>query len=289
MTPSALLAIADRLEPAMRYAFMDAIRLLGQRIDVDALAEAAINGQMVTADMLIDTAALPADLQRAVDTLTLAFNEAAHAAAAKLPIGAVMRFDAVNPLAVAAARAAAADLIVGVDASVRAAIRASVEQALVDGLTRRQLSQLIRPIIGLTPQQARAVMAYRQSLIDLELRSEIVARRSADYAMKKLRERARTIARTELITAANRGARAAWSQAQQEGLLPATVKRRWTVTPDDRLCQRCMAMDGQTVGINEPFTSPEGLSVPDPGLHPNCRCVAVIEVPKIPARLLQRK
>lgn len=91
---------------------------------------------------------------------------------------------------------------------------------------------------------------------------------------KALRVRAEMIARTETMRAANGGARAAMATAQGQGLLPIDAHLEWIVTPDDRLCARCSAMDFQTIPLlTGSFTEPSGASTVDhPPIHPRCRC-----------------
>ena len=96
---------------------------------------------------------------------------------------------------------------------------------------------------------------------------------------KALKSRAKLIAQTETMSAANGGARLAMQTAQTDGLLPPNARIEWIVTPDDRLCDRCRAMDRQTVPlINGAFTEPGkvGGGVMYPPLHPRCRCTIAI-------------
>jgi hypothetical protein len=54
--------------------------------------------------------------------------------------------------------------------------------------------------------------------------------------------------------------------------LPKDQKRAWIVTPDDKICDFCEALDGQAVALDEPFVSDEYGEVDTPPLHPQCRC-----------------
>jgi hypothetical protein len=88
------------------------------------------------------------------------------------------------------------------------------------------------------------------------------------------------IARTETLSASTGGQREAWLQAQDKGLLPRTQKRGWITTPDDRLdADVCEPMDGEEVGIDEPWTLPDGRAVMIPQqAHPQCRCGAALVI-----------
>ena len=71
--------------------------------------------------------------------------------------------------------------------------------------------------------------------------------------------RAEMIARTETAFADIQGNLAGW---EASGVVES---KEWSVSQDE-VCDECMALDGQVVGLDEQF--PDG----DPPLHPNCRC-----------------
>lgn len=76
------------------------------------------------------------------------------------------------------------------------------------------------------------------------------------------------------LTASNRGQLELWRQAIADGQLPPGAMKQWLTVEDDRRCERCMAMDRQTVPVDAPFIEPRtGLQILTPSLHPHCRCV----------------
>lgn len=89
--------------------------------------------------------------------------------------------------------------------------------------------------------------------------------------------RAETIARTETISASVNGQQELWDQAVEEGLLTGTESQEWIITPDDRLCPICEAIEGQTVPLGEPFVTDDG-EVDGPPAHPRCRCAVGLVV-----------
>jgi hypothetical protein len=99
------------------------------------------------------------------------------------------------------------------------------------------------------------------------------------YYERMLQYRARNIARTETIRAAHAGQEELWRQATEQGLLkPERTRRKWIVTPDDRLCPICRAIPGRNlrgvplgVPLGEAFNTPIG-GVKHPPAHPSCRC-----------------
>ena len=162
-----------------------------------------------------------------------------------------------------------------------------------------ELSRLIRPLIGLTEPQAEANLHYfervaehlKQSLLDKnpnmsEAAAERQARKRAResalrYAARQHRERAHTIAQTELAFAYNKGALAAVKQAVDAGLLPR-MKGKWSTSADERVCEICGGLEGVEINLGEEFDF-KGRSLyagqkETPPAHPRCRCaVAYIE------------
>jgi Phage Mu protein F like protein. len=267
---TALHRVADDLEPSMRMAFLRAVRMVQARLDLVNVIDALQRGQ-------IDQSALWQALESELDSamrspMREALLGGADVASRKLP---GMRFDLTNPAAVQAVDTEVANLVRDITEQSRQAIRDLVRQSVQGNFDVRQLAQQVKGSIGLTPQYAVATERYRQSLVDNGLSEGRALTRAQAYADRLLRHRAVTIARTEVIRATNAGQQTVWRDAQQEGLLGFDAQRTWIVTPDDRLCELCAPMDGQTVGLNEPFQSDEG-PVDYPPLHPNCRCAVGI-------------
>ncbi len=189
-----------------------------------------------------------------------------------------------SPAVLAAAKRLAARLIVQVSGETKAAVREIVQRAVSEGIDPRRAARLIREVVGLTRQQAGAVERLAQTMRAAGVKEELVQRRTARYAKKQLRRRSILIARTETLTAANRGQKLAWKQAREEGLLGDDFRMVWITTPDDRLCPECAPMDGLTVDLDDTFTQTQrgvlpsqrvpftGPSVETPPLHPGCRC-----------------
>lgn len=271
MTPSQkrLMAYLDRLEPSLRRDVARAIERLRAKVTLAALVDVLERVDLFALNAL--TAGLSRDLRRATAVLAKAIKAgAAHAHAAING-----SFTLTNREAIRLAGEQAAKLVTNVSRETRTAIRVAIQAGFADGLTPREIAALIRPVIGLTERQAQAAINRRAA----GMTAEAVAK----YADRLLKQRALMIARTEIIAAATEGQIAAWKQAQADGFLSREARKQWMVTPDDRLCQRCAAMDGQSVPIAQSFT--EGTStVSGPPLHPNCRCTIVIDAKSLRVR-----
>lgn len=274
-----LLALSSRLEPRLAREYLAAIARLRAKTDTGEIARAISDGR----EYFIPAAQLPLFEQAmdpAVQVLNDALRQGGQLAADQFTddLGVSMRFDLTNPLAVQVARETAAGMVTAISAETRLAIQNVIRRSIEEGITYRDAAALIRQLIGLTAQASQAAMNYRQSLIDLGLARDKVRARVEQYAAKKLRERALSIARTEIMNATNGGQRVAWWQAADKGLLPPETQREFLVTPDDRLCPRCRAMSGKRVPLRVSF--PGG----NPPIHTRCRCTEILVIPAAGSR-----
>lgn len=272
----ALHRLADKLEPALKARFLKAMREARGAIDVRRLAELLEAHDPGVLERVGFWRVVREDLQAAIhptirETVTLMGQQAAR------PLG--IRFDLTNPLAVRVIEERGAALVTEITDQSRRAIQRLVTQSFQQGIEPQELARRIVQHIGLTPQYSQAVENFR--LRQLETVAEGLANQRADaYADRLLRHRATVIARTEVIGAANASQQALWQQSAQEGLIRPDAKRVWIVTPDDRLCPICAPMEGQEVGLSEPFQSADVGSVMNPPAHPQCRCAEGLTFPE---------
>lgn len=182
------------------------------------------------------------------------------------------------------------------------------------GRLNKQTGKREGGIVGLTSQQAGYVTNARAQLegldagyFDRKLRDKrfdrLVAkairedkplsradidRVTGRYADKLLAHRGEVIARTESIAALHAGQFEAARQLVDSGKVRADqITKVWDSTGDARTRPSHAAMDGQTVGLNEPFVTPNGALM----MHPHdtslgapadetiqCRCFMAIRV-----------
>ena len=167
----------------------------------------------------------------------------------------------------------------------RAAVQAIRDHARATSMSVDETARAIRPVIGLTRQAAASNVRFythtRDRLIrehprtptaKLEERASEVAARHAE---RLHRQRAQTIANTELAFAWNRGTYESVRQAMAEGALPG-MKKCWTAARDHKVCEICERLDGVTVGFDDDFDIPGGELFTGmhatPPAHPRCRC-----------------
>lgn len=169
-------------------------------------------------------------------------------------------------------------------------------------------------VVGLTPNQERWVSNFQKSLHDnsaryfnYELRNksfDSVVRKAIEngkpldaatiekltsrYKSNALRYRGEVIGRTEALNSLRASNREAYEQAVDMGAMKSSdVTRVWDATGDNRTREDHLIMDGQKVGMNEPFVAPDGSLLMYPGDTSlgaeaeqtiQCRCVERYEV-----------
>lgn len=139
------------------------------------------------------------------------------------------------------------------------AISALLVKKMVDEHTVDELARMIRPCIGLTEGQAKAVTKFYDNMVKTlteahpKMSKDRIRERALDaqlkYAEREHRARALLIAQTESAFAFNRGADEGIRQAQQQGLVGVVLKK-WSTSGDDRVCPVCEALNGVTIGID---------------------------------------
>lgn len=177
----------------------------------------------------------------------------------------------------------AAEFVTNVTSTQIEGLRAVVQRAAVlEDLSVDELSRVIRPCVGLTKPQATANLRYYERLRANGITPKRAREKAIRYATRQHRQRAFTLARTELCSAYSYGAHEGTKQAQAAGYL-GEVEKVWVTAEDERTCSWCGALEGKQVGMDEEF---DGISKTwstrlHPPAHPGCRC-AVLHIEKEP-------
>ncbi len=180
------------------------------------------------------------------------------------------------PEAIAWAEQQVGRLIVEIDAATRDAIRALVVRALSEGGPPVAVARVIRGMIGLHSRWAVAVFNRQLALERAGWSAARVSRETSRYYAQLLKTRSETIARTEIMKAANEGRAESWRQARSQGLLPANPMKQWMAASGAE--ENCAALDGTQVPMDDTFAGGAFGDVDMPPLHPGCRCVAILVV-----------
>ena len=294
---AAIHRIADSLDPTLQQTLMRALQALRGKIPIGRLTELIAAGDIAGA-LAAANVQIPDLTPRIQRVLGDAVRRAGQHTAQQLTgllgegidlevAGVRFSFNLTDPRVVHWAERHAATLVTEVTRETKQAIRQIVAQGIISGRPPRQQALAIREIVGLTRRDAGAVDKFYTGLIEEGWGEDRAAKEARRYHDRLLRRRAENIARTETMTAANRGQQMAWEQATEQGWLNReTIRRVWIATEDDRTCPRCMSLDDTTVELNESFreadeTAPRGIAVTTltPPLHPGCRCaLGLVEV-----------
>ena len=227
------------------------------------------------------------ELQPMVTALSgeVAARGAAHVKDLPLQMGAKMRFDYLDPRAVQWAQQRAGELITTVVDDQRATIRNVIAQGVQDQITVNEMAKNVRDVVGLPESWAQAVPKARMREYVKLIKDGVppnTALSKADAVAEKYKQRlvnarAKTIARTEIMTAANQGRWLSWAQTVEQGFIPKNAKKEWIAAPGfgpkPHLCEVCADLNGTQVSWDKPFPDTEVMMPPQ---HPNCRCTAVI-------------
>jgi len=305
-----LLAQNDRITAQVRQAFLDAVQRLGDQIDTDQIAELLRAGRYQDAINQVNAQTVQAGFAPFVDAITAAsFGVArSEAALATQNSGIQFTFSQVNPEAVAYAQSYEMDLIRELTDDTLQNVRRVITQGVTAGDNPIDIARDVRQYIGLTQRQMQAVKNYRSYLEsgdsqalarqlrdrrfdpslrravagDKALSREQIDRQVDRYTQRYLKYRAETIARTEAKRALGSGNQLLWNQAVTAGRVEESqVTKEWLTVGDDHVRDAHQEINGQVVGLNDPFTSSYGdIMYPgdpgaDPGLTINCRCTAI--------------
>lgn len=194
-----------------------------------------------------------------------------------------LSFNKTNPNSLAFAQKRAGQLVQSIDTLTRESIRRLIIDSFNNQVDVRITAQRIKNIIGLHPRWANAVNTFEKKEFDRLIKAgikEAKARQTSQksataYADRLKAVRATTIARTEIQIAQNEGRYEGWKQADEAGYVDPASMKMWITAPDERTCDICAPLDGETVAWNSVFS----IGLEKPVVHPNCRCTMVILPP----------
>jgi len=195
-----------------------------------------------------------------------------------------LSFNKTNPNSLAFAAKRAGQLVQSIDTLTREAIRRLIIDSFNNQVDVRITAQRIKNIIGLHPRWAQAVSTYEKKEFERLMKAgikeakarETSQKSASNYADRLKGVRATTIARTEIQIAQNEGRYEGWKQADEEGYVDPASMKMWITAPDERTCDICAPLDGETVAWNSVFS----IGLEKPVVHPNCRCTMVILPPE---------
>ena len=160
-------------------------------------------------------------------------------------------------------------LLVDLTAAQMANAQAVIHAQVIWGVTSpHQLAQMMKPMVGLTGRDAKAVGRFYQGLIAEGISPQNAVSRLDRYAKFLHGNRADRIARTELADAYNFGQMNSIRGALDEGLLEGTVEKRW-MAGGANPCEICLENEAAGyIKLDASFPSGDD----HPTAHPDCEC-----------------
>lgn len=315
--------VADAAVARIRAQWLDLLREVGDSFDPGHAAHlAAFTTPAITASATAPELPVAKKLPSLAGLATSLSDVASRVARRVLggptitrtaTVGWESSFHLVNDQAVTWAQQRAGQLVLAVDDQTRQTIAQLVARGQQGDLAVDEIARQVKPLIGLTTQQANAAWNYRDALISRQvsdrygqdaaavLRNQFVLspwrggpltgrvdKLWNQYIDRQLRWRAENIARTESIAAATQGRRLAWSdEIARGGADGYSVVQEWSVTADDRACPECLGLDGERIvsppvgpglrpDVESMGTFPGGLD--GPPAHSMCRCVTAFSL-----------
>lgn len=185
-----------------------------------------------------------------------------------------------EPTVLDAIRRADLARIQGISRETQEAIRAVLTDGIQRAVNPNVLAKQLRSLVGLTTRQAGDVARYRARLEAEGRKPDQVERMTAKYAARRLAERTRNIAGTEVARAQGEARQAQMQRLVANGTLkPEEWEQEWVTAADERVCPLCGPLHGVRVPLLAPFPTANGPAYTTP-IHPGpCRCIIRI-VPK---------
>jgi len=163
-------------------------------------------------------------------------------------------------------------LIVNLTAEQRRATYRALSRAATESLHPHEVAKAIRDSIGMTEQMTQRLANYEGQLFEKGYVGEQFTRAVERFAGQLIRQRAETIARTEMSWAHNRAQIDTMQEASAQLDMP--MVKEWFGADDELECPVCLALNGERVPLDATFSDGEE-GPPD---HPNCRCGLIYDV-----------
>ena len=294
---------ADALAPDLRRAYLAGVTALQARLsarDVEALI--ATGSVMQVMETALSDAGLNAAFSKFRATMQVLTRDAVPYFGKDIPgvhpkIG--VTFDYLNPKVVEAVKRMDTEMMRGLADSVRETVRTAIHTGLEAGVNPRETARGLRQVLGLAPNQLEAVTNYERSLRGIDGAGNPLTRALRDkrfdatvrkgdltepqiqkmvdaYRRRMVAFNAETQARTATLDALKLGQELSWRDAMDKGFVPSgALVKQWKGVMDDRERDEHIAMEGETVPFDQPYSN--GEMVPGESTY-NCRCLSVVFV-----------
>jgi hypothetical protein len=163
------LRLAAKLEPQLAKAIMDALAEQAAAVDLGALTQALETGDVSKVLGLLGLPSQP-KVQDALQDAAWASGLATAAVINDRITGAAFAFNRLNPKLVGWLQGYSLDLIRQINETTREGVREVLIAGMRAGVNPRDQARAIKPVIGLTARQAKAVDNFRKELESFHLR-----------------------------------------------------------------------------------------------------------------------
>lgn len=160
------------------------------------------------------------------------------------------------------------ELVASLNAQQKRSLKRLTQRAADNEWTQEELARRINDVVGLDDRSRNAVEAMRLRLVRDGVPRGVARTTARNYANELRRERAASIARTEVANVLATARRRTWIAARDDGLIPNYAVRIWRTHKDEKTCGVCGPMNGQRASLTGTFMN----GVPGVPAHPNCRC-----------------
>jgi len=286
--------------PGMARALLDAWRTVERNIDIAELARLIESAGI---DRIISTVLPDSVLDVAFagvrNQLQLTVDRAVTWSARDMPKRATggtggIAFNVLNPRHIDAIRELDTRVMRTLRADIRDVVREVIESGIRIGAGPRETARHIRELVGLAPNQARAVQNFRAALesgdvakaAGYRLRDTRFALRDltparvnkmvAAYERRFIAFHAEAVSRTATLESLRVGNQLSWQDSIAKGFVPeGRVMKRWLhLAGQANPRPHHIAMDGETVPLNQPYSN--GDMHAGEGDAWNCHCQDVI-------------
>ena len=278
--PTKLEALSDKMASTVSLNLVKGIRTFKKRIPLDMLEESIKTNSIGHIIKNIPWQDSMEDIYPGFKTLEKSFEMSAMISREALPsqLQKNLRMDLSNPRYKNFISSRFDHLMRDLNEDTQKIVQRAIQRSLSKAKTPNQIANEIVDHIGLNDRQSIALMNYQSGLESKNVSPKKIEALTERYSNQLLKQRATTIARTEIQNANNRGQLAVWTEAQNEGLL--NMDETFKIWQTDRSpCPSCKAMNGKKVKLNEKWVLSDGRTVDVPSEnHPNCYCFQTLEL-----------
>lgn len=205
-------------------------------------------------------------------------------------------FNVLNPEVISAVKKMDTEMMRTLKTDIRETVRTAIQQGLEAGAGPRSTARGLREVLGLAPNQLEAVSNFEASLRGVDGKGSPLTRALRDkrfdatvkrgnlteaqitkmtdaYRRRMIAFNAETNARTATLDALKLGQELSWRDAIDKGFVPDNLMKQWKGVMDDREREEHIAMEGETVAFDQPYSN--GEMVPGESTY-NCRCLSII-------------